>query len=72
MRRLGRRTGRLGWAVAGVLLVSAAGTALAAQDTTTTTQSPAASGDKAKARMGAFGHRRGRRHGLGGRVLHAR
>jgi hypothetical protein len=70
MGRLGRRTGWLGWAVAGVLLVSAAGAALAAQDATTTTQSPAASGDKAKTRTGAFGHRSGWRHALGRRVLH--
>jgi hypothetical protein len=70
MRRLGRRTSWLGWAVAGVLLVSAAGAALAAQDATTTTKTPAASGDKAKARAGAFGHRSGWRHGLGRRVLH--
>jgi hypothetical protein len=71
MRRLGRRTSWLGWAVAGVLLVSAAGAAaLAAQDATTTTQSPAASGDKAKAGTRAFGHRSGWRHGLGRRVLH--
>jgi hypothetical protein len=40
MRRLGRRTTWLGWAVAGVLLVAAGGAALAAQDTTTTTQAP--------------------------------
>ena len=70
MRRLGRRTGWLGWAVAGVLLVSAAGTALAGQDTTTTTQSPAASGDKAKARAGVLGRGGGWRHALGRRVLH--
>jgi hypothetical protein len=70
MRGLGRRTRWLGWVVAGVLLVSAAGAALAAQDATTTTQSPAASGDKAKARTGAFGHRSGWRHAIGRRVLH--
>jgi hypothetical protein len=70
MGRLGRRTSWLGWVVAGVLLVSAGGAALAAQDATTTTQSPAASGDKAKARTGAFGHRSGWRHAIGRRVLH--
>jgi hypothetical protein len=70
MRRLGRRTGWLGWAVAGVLLVSAAGAALATQDATTTTQLPAASEDKATARTGAFGHRSGWRHALGRRVRH--
>jgi hypothetical protein len=70
MGRLGRRTSWLGWLVAGVLLVSAGGAALAAQDATTTTQSPAASGDKAKARTGAFGHRSGWRHAIGRRVLH--
>ena len=70
MRRLGRRTGWLGWAVAGVLLLSAGGAALAAQDATTTTQAPAASADKAKARAGALGRGVGWRHALGRRVLH--
>ena len=66
MRRLGRRTGWLGWAVAGVLVVAAGGAALAAQDATTTTQAPGVSSDKARAlgRGGALGHR------LGRRVLH--
>jgi hypothetical protein len=70
MWRLGRRTGWLGWAVAGVLLVSAGGAALAAQDTTTTTQAPAAGADKDKARAGALGRGLGWRHALGRRVLH--
>jgi hypothetical protein len=70
MRRLGRRTGWLGWAVAGVLLLSAGGAALAAQDATTTTQAPAGSVDKAKARAGALGRGAGWRHALGRRVLH--
>ena len=70
MRRLGRRTGWLGWVVAGVLVVSAGGAALAAQTTTSTTQAPAASADKAKARAGALGPRAGWRHALGRRVLH--
>jgi hypothetical protein len=72
MRRLGRRTGWLGWAVAGVLLVSAGGAALAAQSATSTTQAPSATrtADKAKARAGAPGHRVGWRHALGRRVLH--
>jgi hypothetical protein len=72
MRGLGRRTRWLGWAVAGVLLVSAGGAALAAQDsTTTTTQAPGAA-DRAKARGGAAGLGRGFgwRHALGRRVLH--
>ena len=68
MRRLGRRTGWLGWVVAGVLLVSAGGAALAAQGATTTTQSPRASTDKARA--GALGRGVGWRHALGRRVLH--
>jgi hypothetical protein len=70
MRRLGRRTGWLGWAVAGVLLLTAGGAALAAQDATTTTQAPAVKADKARAR--ALGHGRGAgwRHALGRRVLH--
>ena len=68
MRRLGRRTGRLGWVVAGVLLVSAGGAALAAQSATSTTQAPGASVDKAKAR--ALGRGAGWRHALGRRVLH--
>jgi hypothetical protein len=68
MRRLGRRTGWLGWVVAGVLLVSAGGVALAAQGATTTTQGPTASA--AKARAGALGRGGGWRHALGRRVLH--
>ena len=68
MRRLGRRTSWLGWVVAGVLLVSAGGAALATQSTTTTTQAPGASADKAKAR--ALGRGAGWRHALGRRVLH--
>ena len=70
MRRLGRRTGWLGWAVAGVLLVSVGGAALAAQGATTTTQAPGASADKAKARAGMLGRGGGWRHALGRRVLH--
>ncbi len=65
MRRVGRRTGWLGWAVAGVLLVSAGGAALAAQGTTTTTQSPSVGAGKGMTRAGA-----GWRHALGRRVLH--
>ena len=68
MRRVGRRTGWLGWAVAGMLLVSAGGAALAAQGATTTTQAPGASADKARA--GALGRGGGWRHTLGRRVLH--
>ena len=73
MRRPGKRTSWLGWAVAGVLLVSAAGAALAAQTTTSTTQTPSAGGtaDKAnKAGLGALGRGAGWRHALGRRVLH--
>jgi hypothetical protein len=66
MRRLGRRTRWLGWAVAGVLLVAAGGAALAAQDPTTTTQAPGVRAGKA----GALGHGGGWRHALGRRVLH--
>jgi hypothetical protein len=69
MRRLGRRTSWLGWAVAGVLLVSAGGAALAAQDATTTTQDQTAKADKLRARAGALGGGRWG-HGLGRRVLH--
>jgi hypothetical protein len=68
MRRLGRRTGWLGWVVAGVLLVSAGGAALAAQGATTTTQGSTTSTDKAGA--GALGRGGGWRHALGRRVLH--
>ena len=68
MRGLGRRTRWLGWAVAGVLLVSAGGAALAAQSATTTTQPPGVSADKARA--GALGRGGGWRHALGRRVLH--
>jgi hypothetical protein len=71
MRRLGRRTGWLGWAVAGVLLVSAGGAALAAQGAPPTpTQAPGANADKAKARAGVLGRGGGWRHALGRRVLH--
>jgi hypothetical protein len=66
MQRLGRRTGWLGWVVAGVLLVSAAGAALAAQSATTTTTQGSTSADKAK----ALGRKAGWRHALGRRVLH--
>ena len=73
MRKLGWRTGWLGWAVAGVLLLSAGGAALAAQgQTTTTTQGQGRSTDKAdklRARAGGLG-RVGLGHGLGRRVLH--
>jgi hypothetical protein len=70
MQGLGRRTSWLGWLVAGVLLVSAGGAALAAQDATTTTRAPAVGADKARARAGALGHVGAWRHGLGRRVLH--
>jgi hypothetical protein len=49
-----------------VLLVSAGGAALAAQDATTTTQLPGVSADKAR----ALGRGGGWRHVLGRRVLH--
>jgi hypothetical protein len=73
MRELGRRTRWLGWAMAGVLLVSAGGAALAAQSATSTTQSPSAGGTVGKAdkaRAGALGRGFGFRHGLGRWVLH--
>jgi hypothetical protein len=73
MRRLGRRMGWLGWVVAGVLVVSAGGAALAAQGATSTTQAPSgggAVGKADKARAGALGRLGGFRHGLGRRVLH--
>jgi hypothetical protein len=59
--------------VAGVLLVSVGGAALAAQSATSTTQAPSATrtADKAnKARAGALGRGGGWRHALGRRVLH--
>jgi hypothetical protein len=68
MRGLGRRTGWLGWAVAGVLLLSAGGVALAAQDSPSTTQAPAATADRARA--GILGRGAGWRHGLARRALH--
>jgi hypothetical protein len=68
MRGLGRRTGWLGWAVAGVLLLSAGGVALAAQDPPSTTQAPGAAADKARA--GSLGPGGGWRHGLARRALH--
>jgi hypothetical protein len=70
MRGFGRRMRWLGWLVAGVLLVSAGGAALAAQDATTTTRAPAVGADKARARAGVLGHGGAWRHGLGRRVLH--
>jgi hypothetical protein len=73
MRRLSRRTGWLGWVVAGVLLVSAGGAALAAQGATSTTQAPSTGGtaDKAnKAQAGLIGRGAGWRHALGSRLLH--
>jgi len=76
MRRLGRRTGWLGWLVAGVLLVSAGGAALAAQDATTTTQAPSGGVDVdkergvSKAGTALPGRGAGWRHALGRRVLH--
>ena len=68
MLRLGRRMGWLGWVVAGVLVVSAGGAALAAQSATSTTQAPSASAGRAKAK--ALGRGAGWRHALGRRVLH--
>jgi hypothetical protein len=64
--------GWLGWALAGVLLLTAGGAALAAQDATTTTRDPGAKADRARARAQAAGPGLGRgwRHGLGGNVLH--
>jgi uncharacterized protein DUF5666 len=66
MRGLGRRTGWLGWAVAGVLLLSAGGAALAAQGSPSTTQAPGGTADRAKARVLGGGWR----HGLARRALH--
>ena len=74
MRRLGRRTGWLGWLVAGVLLVSAGGAALATQDATSTIQAPSGGVDKergvSKAGTALPGRGAGWRHALGRRVLH--
>ena len=69
MRGLGRRMGWLGWVVAGVLVVSAGGAALAAQNATSTTQAPTASPGKPRDKA-AVGGRAGWRHALGRRVLH--
>ena len=69
MRRLGRRTGWLGWLVAGVLLVSAGGAALAAQDATSTIQAPSGGVDVDKER-GVSKARAGLRHALWRRTLH--
>ena len=68
MRGLGRRTGWLGWVVAGVLLLSAGGVALAAQSSPSTTQAPGATAGKARA--GMLGRGAGWRHGLARRALH--
>jgi len=69
MRGFGRRTRWLGWVVAGVLLVSAGGAALA-QSTTSTTRAPSGGTKADKARAKALGRGFGFRHGLGRRVLH--
>jgi hypothetical protein len=68
MRGIGRRTGWLGWVVAGVLLLSAGGVALAAQSSPSTTQPPGATADKDRA--GFPGRGAGWRHGLARRALH--
>jgi Domain of unknown function (DUF5666) len=68
MRGLGRRTGWLGWVVAGVLLLSAGGVALAAQSSPSTTQAPGTTAGKARA--GVLGRGAGWRHGLARRALH--
>jgi Domain of unknown function (DUF5666) len=68
MRGLGRRTGWLGWVVAGVLLLSAGGVALAAQSSPSTTQAPGATVDKERAALPGRGP--GWRHGLARRALH--
>ena len=68
MRGLGRRTGWLGWVVAGVLLLSAGGVALAAQSSPSTTQAPGATADKQRA--GFPGRGAGWRYGLARRALH--
>jgi Domain of unknown function (DUF5666) len=68
MRGLGRRTGWLGWVVAGVLLLSAGGVALAAQSSPSTTQAPGATVDRE--RPGLPGRGPGWRHGLARRALH--
>ena len=67
MRRLGRRTGWLGWLVAGVLLVSAGGVALAGQHATSTIQAPSGGVDKER---GVRRARAGLRHALWRRTLH--
>jgi len=67
MRRLGRHMGWLGWAVAGVLAVSAGGVALAASgQATSTTETTVAT--PAKKDAAGLPHRLGR--GLGRRALH--
>ena len=72
MRRLGRRMGWLGWVVAGVLVVSAGGAALAAQSATSTTQAPSGGGAVGRRTRPGPGRSAGLgfRHGLGRRVLH--
>ena len=69
MRSLGRRISWLGWVVAGVLLVSAGGAALAAQSATSTTQGPSVGPGKPRDKAALAG-RAGWRHALGRRVLH--
>jgi Domain of unknown function (DUF5666) len=64
MRGLGRRTGWLGWVVAGVLLLSAGGVALAAQTSPSPPQAPGPAAGKARAAGPGW------RHGLARRALH--
>jgi hypothetical protein len=72
MRKLGSRMGWLGWVLAGVLLLSAGGAALAAQSASSssasTTQARSATTGNGKAK--ALGRGAGWRHALGRRVLH--
>src|SRR6266511_573791 len=67
MRGLGRRTGWLGWVVAGVLLLSAGGVALAAQSSPSTMQAPGVTADKQRAGFWVGGPGGG--HGLARRDL---
>ena len=70
MRRFGRRTGWLGWAVAAVLLLSAGGVALAAQPGSPTTTQAQGQADSLR-KAGTPGLRGfGWRRGLARRALH--
>ena len=70
MRRLGRRTGWLGWAVAGVLLVSAGGRPWPPRTRPPRPRRRPSAPTRTRRGPGRWAAGRGWRHALGRRVLH--